>query len=204
MKNQYFYFIITTLVLWSTNCFSQNEDTADETLNKSFKFAAKGGLNFSNNFGDVDDDESFLIDFHLGAVVTIPSPFSFNIQTEPQISRVGSVYNGKTAKRFTLLDIPILAQIYTVDEWSFEGGPKIAITVDQKQRNDFDEELQKVDRLKTITMGLVAGATYNFDDKLFGQFRINYSPSDVIRDEAGDNEGTSILLFQLSIGYWLN
>lgn len=202
MKTIHTTFITSLALLCSMFMNSQNEKSKDETSTNAFRFSAIAGLNFSNNYGDVDSDESFLVDFHVGAVINVPTPLNFRIQTEPQLSRVGSTYDGKTVKRFTLFDIPVLAQVYGVDAWSFEAGPKVAITIDQKQRKN--EELETVNRLKRITLGLVAGATYNFDDNLFGRFRINYSPSDVIRDEAGDNEGTSILLFQLSMGYWFN
>nr|WP_321232190.1 porin family protein [uncultured Psychroserpens sp.] len=201
MKTRHFSLFLSMLLFCYTHSFSQN-DNSNDTPTNPFRFAVKGGINFSNNYGDVESSESFLADFHIGAIVTIPTNLDFNIQVEPQLSRVGSANDGKTIKRFTLFDIPILAQIHTVKNWSFEIGPKMAITLDQKQRRN--EALETVERLKTITIGFVGGATYNFDDNLFSQFRINYSPSDVIKKDAGDTEGTSILLFQLSVGYWLN
>lgn len=200
------YSLVLTLALFcQTVSLSQNDDNASTTTENRFRFAAKGGINFSNNLGDVDSRETFLLDFHIGGVVKIPTPLPFDIQIEPQYSRVGSRLGGKTRRRFSFLDLPLLGTITTFNEFSIEAGPKLGITLDQKQRlNALDGELNKVDRLKAVTGGLVAGATYNFKDKLFSQFRVNYTFGDIIRDDAGDNEGTSILLFQLSIGYWLN
>ena len=202
MKTQYLIIILLILFLSPSIFHAQDDKDSNNSSTNYFKFAAKAGVNFSKNFGDVGDDESFLTDFNIGAVIKIPTNLSFEIQAEPQISRVGGTQNGKTIRRFTFLDIPVLAQIHLINEWSFEAGPKIAVTLDQRQRRN--ESLVSVDRLKTITLGLVAGATYNFDSNWFGQFRINHWFSDIVRKDAGDTEGTSILLFQFSVGYWLN
>lgn len=202
MKIQSIKILSVLFFLNSYNFYAQEDNANNNQSTSTFKFAAKAGINFSKNFGDVEDDEAFLTDFNIGAVIQVPTNLGFGIQVEPQISRVGGTQNGEVVKRFTFLDIPVLAQLYTVKNWSFEAGPKIAVTLDQKQR--LQEELESVDRLKQITLGIVAGATYNFDSNWFGQFRINHWFSDIIRKDAGDTEGTSILLFQFSVGYWFN
>ncbi|MFD1615630.1 porin family protein [Gelatiniphilus marinus] len=201
MKNLTFIFVLLFTSLGFINIHAQNTDPKNSTI-KGFNFAVKGGANFSKTLGDVQENQSFLTDFNIGTVVKIPTGLNFNIQAEPQLSRVGSSRDGKTESRFTFLDIPVLAQIHSSNNWSFEAGPKAAVTLSQKQRRQ--ENLETVNRLKKVTLGLVGGATYNFDSNWFGQFRINYWLSDIIRDGAGDNEGTSILLFQFSIGYWFN
>ncbi|WP_298900552.1 porin family protein [uncultured Psychroserpens sp.] len=202
MKTQHFTSVLIIILFWSTSTYGQNDTIDKDTSTSQFNIAINGGLNLSNNYGDVESSESFLADFHIGAIIKVPTGLNFGIQVEPQFSRIGSAIDGKTIKRFTILDIPILAQVYAVDHWSFEAGPKIAITLDQKQRRN--EELETVDRLKTVIPGVVAGATYNFNKNWFGQFRANYAFTDVIKKDAGDTEGTSILLFQLSLGYWFN
>ena len=202
MKIQQITYVLTILLFWSSLIHGQNNTTDNDNKPWSPRVAINGGLNFSNNYGDVDSRESFLADFHIGAIIKIPTNLNFGIQVEPQFSRIGSAIDGKTVKRFTILDIPVLAQLHTIDNWSFEAGPKLAITLDQKQRRN--EALETVDRLKTVIPGVVAGATYNFDKNWFGQFRANYAFTDVIKKDAGDTEGTSILLFQLSVGYWFN
>lgn len=201
MKNPAFIFALIFLSICNINIYAQKEKTKTSNSNTS-NFALKGGLNFSKTFGDVESNNSFLTDFNIGAIVKIPTNFNFGIQIEPQLSRVGSKANGKTNSRFTFLDIPILAQIHSEKKWSFEAGPKLAVTLDQKQIRQ--EQLESVDRLKRIIPGLVGGVTYNFDSNWFGQFRINHWLSDIVRKDAGDTEGTSIWLFQFSIGYWFN
>ncbi|WP_411893374.1 porin family protein [Winogradskyella sp. A2] len=202
MKTQCLKITLLILILSSSLLYAQEDKISSNSSTSKFKFAAKAGVNFSNTFGDVGDNSSFLTDINIGAVVKIPTNLNFGIQAEPQISRIGNRINGETATRFTFLDIPVLAQVYSINDWSFEAGPKVAVTLDQKQRRD--ENLESIDRLKTITLGITAGATYNFDSNWFGQFRINHWFSDIIRADAGDTEGTSILLIQFSVGYWFD
>ncbi len=199
MKKLTFISALLFMSVCTLNIYAQKEKTKNSN---ELNFAIKGGLNFSKTFGDVENNNSFLTDFNLGAIVKIPTNLNFGIQVEPQLSRVGSTINGKTNSRFTFFDIPVLAQIHSDKKWSFEAGPKLAVTLDQKQIRQ--EQLESVDRLKKITLGLVGGATYNFDNNWFGQFRINHWLSDIVRKDAGDTEGTSIWLFQLSVGYWFN
>ena len=194
---------ITLLICFVLQTQAQNEDQQDQLTNSDWQFAAKAGLNYSKVNGDIGTNESGLLDFNIGAVINVPTGLKFNVQIEPQISRVGARRDGKTLRRYTFLDVPILLQVFNENDISIEAGPKIALTLDQRQESE-DGELVKVDRLKAINLGLAAGATYNFDSNWFGQFRINYWFSDIIKKDVGDTEGTSILLFQLSVGYWFN
>ena len=195
-------FTIVLILFLLTNINAQDQNNENST-NYNFKFAAKGGVNFSRAFGDIGNSESFLLDFHIGGIIKTPTFLNFDIQAEPQFSRIGSKANGKSLRVYTFLDIPILAQYKFLNKFSVEAGPKMAFTLSQKQRQS-SGDLESVNRLKPITFGLTGGATYNLNSNWFSQFRVNYWFSDIIKKDDGDSEGTSLLLFQLSIGYWIN
>lgn len=202
MKKQAF--IITLFAFICSFCtFGQGQENSEKLVSTDLKFGVKAGANFSRAFGDIGSNESFLLDFNVGGIVRIPTSLIINIQIEPQLSRVGASRDSKVLRRYTFLDIPVVAQFSPIDNLSFEAGPKMAVTLDQKQRQQ-SGDLETVDRLKAVTLGATGGTTYNFDDNWFGQFRISYWFSDIIRKDGGDSEGTSLLLFQLSVGYWLN
>ena len=189
------------LVCLAIQVHAQNDDDKPAKIT-DWKFAGLAALNFSTVSGDIGDNESGLLDFSIGSVINVPTNLNFNIQIEPQFSRVGSRREGETLRRYTFLDIPVMMQVFKQNKVSIEFGPKVAITLDQKQL--VSGELTKVDRLKPITLGMAAGTTYNFDSNWFGQFRLNIWGSDIIRKDGGDTEGTSVLLFQFGVGYWFN
>jgi len=91
-----------------------------------------------------------------------------------------------------------LASTRLIDKVTREFGPIITVKVHE------EEDGVSRSRYKHVWFGLAAGATYSIDENFFAQARINYKPSDLIKANVGDTEGTSSLVFQLSIGYFFN
>ncbi|WP_299556917.1 porin family protein [Seonamhaeicola sp.] len=199
--------VILTLLMLALiyTSHAQDDKTSTDSSPNNWHFAIKGGLNYSTRAGIDAPGGGYLTDFHIGSIIEIPTALDFKIQAEPQISRVGETRSGSTSHRMTFLSIPVLATVYSVDNFSFEAGPKFSFLVDERQKTSSSgNDLAKTNRVKTLTFGLTAGASYAIDNNWVGQFRFNYTPSDIIKNNAGDTEGTSIVLFQLAIGYWLN
>ena len=182
--------------------------TAQETASsnnffQNLEYGVLAGLNLSGLQGDVDPSSTMRFDWHVGAIISKPINDTFHIQVEPTYSREGSgVSNGSGAWRIGYFNLPILARIYAIDSWSFEAGAKIAIKISETGlgRNSRNNS----NRYKPVWPGLVVGTHYLFNSNWGAQFRFNYSPSDLVKANAGDTEGTSSIVFQFSAIYLFN
>ena len=175
----------------------------DDNSTTDLRFGVFGGVNFSQWNGDVADDNTFRTGFHIGGIIQTTITEAVSLQLEPQFSMEGYTGANGTAVRANFINIPAMVRLYSTEDLSVEAGPKLKIRASEKSEN-FDGEVRKTERVKTLWFGIVAGASYFFDDSIAARFRFSYTPSDIIRIDAGDTEGTSGILFQLGLAYMFN
>jgi len=184
---------------------AQQTGNTNENIFKNWTLGVKAGGNLSSLFGDVgDDDQAFYGHVHFGGVANRNISEEWAIALEPHISVVGRGLSDGF-ERITYFNIPVLAVYQLPDNFTLDGGLHLGIKVAETINRGDGGQLGGLtsDRYKRIAPGLTIGSTYKINQNWFAQFRVNYKISDVIRDDAGDTEGTSILVFQLSIGYTL-
>lgn len=177
------------------------QDNGDST--STLRFGALGGVNFSQWSGDVSTPNNFRAGFHIGAIVQTNIAEVVHLQLEPQYSLEGYSFGGGGGVRANFINIPALARLFSTGDLSLEAGPKLKIRASEKAENQ-DGDVRKTNRVKTVWFGIVAGASYTIADNLAAQFRFSYTPSDIIKANAGDTEGTSGILLQFGLAYMFN
>jgi len=196
--------LFTYLLIMS--CFTviaQESNTTKKTTFQGINFGIKAGLNMSNLYGDVDPDAGNRFGFHVGGIVNTPIVNNIVIQLEPTFSREGNGGNNSSTSRIDYFNLPFLVKIYSINDWSFEAGPKVGFKISEVSE-DTNGIKEKRDRFKTISPSIVVGASYSLNKNWVGQFRFNYTPSDIVKKDAGDREGTSSGVFQFSLGYFFD
>ncbi len=176
--------------------YGQQNNSTSNDLFQHWNLGIKAGGNISGLFGDIGDDKQvFYPHLHFGGVADRAINEEWAIALEPHISIVGRRQSAGR-ERITYFNIPVLAKYQLPNNFTLDGGLHLGIKV-----KEFREADNPMERYKTVTPGITLGTTYRFDKNWFTQLRFNYKISDVIRDDAGDTEGTSILVFQVSVGY---
>ncbi|MEM7186679.1 MAG: outer membrane beta-barrel protein [Bacteroidota bacterium] len=182
-------------------CAQENNDSSNDFF-KGWRFGLKAGVNFSTMFGDVGDN-SFLFFPHAGAVADKDITEVVTLSTEPHFSGEGQNLNGGY-ERVIFFNIPVLVKYNASPELSIDGGLHTGIKIAETTKFGQSGEKRNRNRYKRIAPGITGGATYAIDGNWFTQVRANLKLSDVIRADAGDTEGSTILTLQLSVGYWLD
>jgi len=193
--------ILVCLLLFSTTLFAQEEKNATSDFFSDWVFGIKGGYNASNMYGDVGNN-SFLSSGHLGVVADKNINEDLALSTEPHFSGEGQNLNGGY-DRIIYFNIPVLVKFSATDALSLDGGVHAGVKVTEKTKFS-NGNTENRNRFKRIAPGITGGATYKIDSNWFAQFRTNLKLSDVVRKEGGDSEGSTILLFQFSIGHSFN
>ncbi len=192
------------LILLSIFIFTYtNAQENNTSVFNNLSFGVTGGVNLSNFFGDVSSDNSFLVGLHVGGIVKAPISEKFLLQLEPAYSLEGYKFASDRKYRVSFINLPVLVRLLKTGDLSVEAGPKIAIRLSEKV-DLVNGGSRSLDRVKTIWFGLVAGTSYAIDDNWAARFRFNYTPSDIIRSDAGDTEGTSSIVFQFGLAYFFN
>ncbi len=176
--------------------YGQQGSSNNDGLFQHWTLGIKAGGNISVLFGDLGDDKQVVYpNVHFGGVADRAINEEWAIALEPHISIVGRRQSAGR-ERITYLNIPVLAKYQLPNNLTMDGGLHLGVKV-----AEFREADNPMERYKTMAPGITLGTTYSFNKNWFTQFRLNYKISDVIRDDAGDTEGTSILVFQVSVGY---
>lgn len=195
--------VITTFLLLGIGVsIAQEEQNSSGDFFKNWEFGVKAGVSFSNMYGDVGNN-SFLFFPHAGIVLDKALTEPVTISTEPHLSGEGQILNGGY-DRIIYLNIPVLVKYNASPELSLDGGLHAGVKITETTKFGDTGETQNRNRFKRIAPGLTGGATYKIDGNWFTQARVNLKFSDVVRKEGGDSEGSTILAFQLAVGYFLD
>ncbi|MDC8004283.1 porin family protein [Aureisphaera galaxeae] len=191
--------IICTLLIVTP--LSAQEDTSSGSFFSGWEFGAKAGINLSNMYGDVGDN-SFLFFANAGAVIDKKVIDPWSLSVEPHVSGEGQNLN-EGYERVIYLNLPFLVKYQVAEPLSIDGGIHMGVKI--AERTKFSNgDTKNRNRFKRIAPGFTAGVTYDVTQDWFVQFRTNLKLSDVIRYDAGDTEGSTILAFQFSVGRWFN
>lgn len=156
------------------------------------KFGAKLGPNFSTITGDATD-ATVKVGFHAGVFAEFMITENIGIQPEVMYSLQGSSsdydyyygdffdYVGYEKLNLSYVNIPIMATYHfgAVKGLSAMAGPQVGILVSAKEKGkeyDANDNLVSYSRdvkdsLKTLDIGLTAGAQYEFSFGLIAQLR---------------------------------
>lgn len=180
---------------------------------EKIQIGIKGGINFTNLTSDVLYDKKFKTGFHIGTMVEIPLGNFFSLQTEILYATQGA--KGKVPVvnfplpgdptpppvfgeyKLDYIQIPILAKIYFIKNFSLEIGPSFNFLTRDEESNIFDDNTTKRKGFgKKYEFSGVIGTSYKFKNGLFGSARYVHGMTD-----AFDYEGANNISFQIGIGY---
>ena len=190
------------------------------TQAQEVRLGAKGGVNFANFNGDLDDADS-RTGFHIGALVEIPVTERFSVQPEVLYSAQGAKIENKildvtaTSKsKLDYINLPVMAKYYVVDGLALEAGPQVGFLVSAESELDLDGIDPTIaqaiedefgsgdisDSVNSIDLGLAVGASYRLPMGVFFGARYTLGLSDIndINGYDGKNQNN---VFQLSAGY---
>ena len=176
------------------------------------KFGVKGGVNFANLTGDVDD-ASMKVGFNVGGFAEIKVSDKFSVQPELLYStqgakekESGSGYNAEYKLNLGYLNIPVMAKYYVAQGFSLEAGPQIGFLVNAKSKFESTtggltvsgtEDVK--DNFESIDFGVNFGAGFDFTENVSAGVRYNVGLSNIAKD-SGDNKVHNSVL-SLSLGY---
>jgi hypothetical protein len=157
------------------------------------KFGAKAGFNMSNLAGR--EDANTLIGIHLGGFAELKLSDKFAVQPELLFSMQGAGSDAADLKT-NYINIPVMAKYFVTDNFSVEAGPQIGFLMSAK----FDGEDAK-DGLNSTDFGLNFGGSYYIDENMFLTARYGFGLSEVEKDLASGENGSTNSVIQLSFGY---
>lgn len=179
------------------------------------RLGAKGGVNFANISGDIDDTKS-ITGFHIGGLVEIPISERFSVQPEILYSAQGSkyeesgtelgiFYSVKEELKLDYLQVPIMAKFYVIEGLAIEAGPQIGFLVSSKAKAEttiggvtVSGEEEDLDDVAKLDLGIGAGVSYRLPMGVFFGARYNHGFLN-INDSGNDKITNSVI--QLSAGY---
>ena len=199
MKN-FTSYLTVFLLFFSLNTFAQNNKSGATKFFSGWNFAATAGVNFSAMFGDVanDTNTAFLIFANAGLVIDKEHNEEWILGFEPHFSGEGQTYSSGY-ERVLYLNLPFLGKYRVAKKLTLDGGIHVGVKILERRKTE-DSGSESNNRFSRVAPGFTVGSTYNLDQDWFVQFRTHYKISDVIRKDAGDTEGSSILTLQLSVG----
>ncbi|WP_121366187.1 porin family protein [Flavobacterium limicola] len=176
------------------------------------KFGVKGGVNFANLSGDIEDN-SAKVGFNVGGFVEIKVSDKFSVQPELLFSTQGTkfeyseTFDGSTINyqekaNLSYLNIPVMAKYYVATGFSLEAGPQIGFLTSAKYKveaNGEEEEVDAKDDFESIDFGVNFGAGYDFTENLSAGLRYNVGLSNIAKDSGNDKISNSV--FSVSLGY---
>ena len=176
------------------------------------KFGIKGGVNFANLTGDIEDNSS-LVGFNVGGLVEIKVSDKFFIQPELLFSAQGAKaeytegtinYEGKLNLGY--LNIPLMAKYYVAEGLSLEAGPQIGFLLSAKSKfdvtdgtNSASSEEDVKDDFESTDFGFNFGAGYDFTSNLSAGVRYNLGLTNIAKN-SGDEELKNTVL-SVSLAY---
>lgn len=161
---------------------------------KFLRFGAKGGVNFSNLNGNVEEiDFKSRSSYHFGALVEVRLFENLSIQPELLYSVQGAKVESGNADvddvDFKYLTIPIMMKFYLISEkLSIEVGPQFAFLADDNVGDTF--------RTRSFDFSVGGGLAFDITNNFFIQARYLAGLTEVSSD--ADLKNTN---FQLSAGF---
>jgi hypothetical protein len=189
-------FALLLIILSNFNLIAQKSKREEGIV-----FGVKGGMNFSNFVGTVED-QGIRSSIHLGLLAEIMVSDNFSIQPELLYSKQGSTYTGQVPGfERTKLDyilLPVEAKFKLIDKLSLEVGPQLGILMSSRLKTNTSND--KIDGLKSIDFSINAGLQYHINNAAFVQGRYVLGLSDTrLSDNSNNRISNSVI--QLSIGY---
>ena len=175
------------------------------------KFGIKGGVNFANLTGDIEDNSS-LVGFNVGGLVEIKVSDKFFIQPELLFSAQGAKaeytegtinYEGKLNLGY--LNIPLMAKYYVAEGLSLEAGPQIGFLLSAKSKSDAtdgnfstSDEQDVKEFFESTDFGLNFGAGYDFTSNLSAGVRYNLGLTNIAKNSGDDEIKNTVLSVSLA------
>jgi hypothetical protein len=189
-------FALLLIILSNFNLIAQKSKREEGIV-----FGVKGGMNFSNFVGTVED-QGIRSSIHLGLLAEIMVSDNFSIQPELLYSKQGATYTGQVPGfERTKLDyilLPVEAKFKLIDKLSLEVGPQLGILMSSRLKTNTSND--KIDGLKSIDFSINAGLQYHINNAAFVQGRYVLGLSDTrLSDNSNNRISNSVI--QLSIGY---
>src|SRR5690554_175694 len=157
------------------------------------RFGIKGGANFSNVQGDVDQiDFNTKTSYHMGALVELRLFSNFSIQPEllysVQRSKVEQGNLGKEDFESKYVNLPIMAKFYLIsNRLSVELGPQFGFMIDDNWAEQYDAQ--------SFDFSLGGGLSFDLTRNLFVQARYLAGMTEFSKEADIKNSN-----FQLSAG----
>jgi len=191
MKSKITTLAIAALVMTGFAAKAQEQQTVAEP-GLTTKVGIKGGVNFSNFYGDDVSDKNMKVGFNGGIYAKVPVTRGFSIQPELLYTSLGnkSTYNnfvqGSGEYRFNLnyIQLPVLAVINVVSNLNIHVGPYVGYLTDANIKNvSSDGTVNNVTNLKAddfyrFDYGLAGGLGFDIDNFTMGA-RYNYGMSEI-------------------------
>ncbi|WP_191859789.1 porin family protein [Hanstruepera ponticola] len=168
-------------------------------------FGVKGGVNFANLNGDIEDND-MKVGFHVGGVAEIMFNEKMGFQPEILYSSQGTKFEEGGAKlKYNLdyINVPLMAKFYPTKGFNIEAGPQVGFLVSSKAKYEFngDSETTDIEDLKSIDFGLNFGLGYKMDNGLNFGARYNLGLSNVNDADNSDDFKVSNGVIQVSVGF---
>lgn len=195
--------IISLLILTITTVKSQEK----------IKFGAKGGVNFTTMTSDILSNKEFKTGFHIGVLAEIPFGNKFSLQPEILYSTHGVKGNvillyvpfpgapvpPPLSGEFKLnyIQVPILAKIYLIKNFSVEVGPSFNFLVQDEQNYG---TVSRSDIGSNFEFSGILGLSYKLNSGLFGNIRY-VNGFTVALDREYYDENAKNIGFQLGVGF---
>ena len=146
------------------------------------KIGVRAGLNFANVSGSGFGDTKPMTGFYAGIFkeITLVPELLF-LEPEVQYSMQGFKAND-TDYSIGYINVPVLAKVYIIKLISLEAGPQIGFKVTDNLDNNSG------DNIKTVDMGIAAGAGLNFPLGLSINLRYIQGFTDIIDKVDGKNQ----------------
>ncbi len=199
--------LLGALFLSAFTVAAQNQ--ADNSMDKTFSFGVKGGVNFATVTGGEDfNSPDSRTSFHVGALAEMPITDMFSIQAEALYSGQGAKLDfrgsdgDKAEVQLDYINVPILAKLYVTKGLSFEVGPQFSFLVNEEfDSNPFsnggDANLEDTPfEAEEFDFGVAGGLTFQTEMGLFATGRYTYGLTEIYKDSDLRNS-----VFQLGVGY---
>ena len=171
------------------------------------KFGVKGGVNFANFSGDVEDNSS-KVGFNVGGFAEIKLSDKFYLQPELLFSTQGAqeeyTENGgnyKVKANLSYLNIPLMAKLYVADGFSLEAGPQIGFLTSAKYKVEFggnESEVDAKEEFESTDFGFNLGAGYDFTANLSAGVRYNLGLTNIVKNSGEDEVKNTVLSVSLA------
>ena len=170
------------------------------TAQESPLFGIKGGVNFSNFYGDgikQYNDPNGRTSFNLGLLAEIPVSDKFSVQPEVLYSGQGyDIADRNDANdieyQLDYINVPVLAKYYVTDGLALEAGPQVGFLVNSEidynpsNTNDNNSISLNEDQFNKLDLSVALGASYKFRGGFFLSGRYNLGLSDIYDDSANN------------------